>query len=70
MLNIGLVGYGYWGPNVARNFHAIDGARLVAVSDISEKRLALAQNQFPFIKGIRDPLDERELVLRQSQPLF
>ena len=57
MLKIGLVGYGYWGPNVARNFHATDGARLVAVSDISEKRLALAQNQFPFIQGIRDPLE-------------
>ncbi len=57
MLNIGVVGYGYWGPNVARNFHAAAGANLVAVSDISEKRLALAQNQFPFIKGLRNPLD-------------
>jgi predicted dehydrogenase len=57
MLNIGVVGYGYWGPNVARNFHAATGANLVAVSDISEKRLALAQNQFPFIKGLKDPLD-------------
>ena len=57
MLNIGVVGYGYWGPNVARNFHAVAGANLVAVSDISEKRLVLAQNQFPFIKVMKDPLD-------------
>ena len=57
MLNIGVLGYGYWGPNVARNFHAAAGANLVAVGDISEKRLVLAQNQFPFIKVQKDPLD-------------
>jgi predicted dehydrogenase len=57
MLNIGVVGYGYWGPNIARNVHAATGANLVAVSDISEKRLGLAQSQFPFIKGLKNPLD-------------
>jgi len=57
VLNIGVVGYGYWGPNVARNFHAAAGAKLVAVSDISEKRLAMAQNNFPFITAMRDPLE-------------
>jgi predicted dehydrogenase len=57
MLNIGVIGYGYWGPNVARNFHGTAGAKLVAISDVSEKRLALAQSNFPFIKGIKDPLE-------------
>jgi predicted dehydrogenase len=57
MLKIGVVGYGYWGPNVARNFHGVAGASLVAVSDLSEKRLGLAQNHYPFIKGIKDPLE-------------
>jgi len=57
VLNVGVVGYGYWGPNVARNFHAVNGAKLVAVSDVSDKRLALAQNNFPFIQGMKDPLD-------------
>ena len=57
MINVGVIGFGYWGPNVARNFHAAAGANLVAVSDISEKRLVLAQNQFPFIKVMKDPLD-------------
>jgi predicted dehydrogenase len=59
MLNIGVIGYGYWGPNVARNFHATSGAKLVAVSDMSEKRLGLAQTNYPFIKAIKDP---RELI--------
>jgi predicted dehydrogenase len=57
MLNIGVVGYGYWGPNVVRNFHAVAGAKLVAVSDISEKRLAMAQSHFPFIRIMKDPLE-------------
>jgi predicted dehydrogenase len=57
MLNIGVVGFGYWGPNVARNFHATAGAKLVAVSDVSEKRLGLAQTNYPFIKGMKDPYE-------------
>ena len=57
MINIGVIGYGYWGPNVARNFHAVAGANLIAVSDISEKRLVLAQNHYPFIKVLKDPME-------------
>jgi predicted dehydrogenase len=57
MINIGIIGYGYWGPNVARNFHAVAGANLTAVCDVSEKRLALAQNHFPFIKGLKNSMD-------------
>jgi predicted dehydrogenase len=57
MINIGVVGYGYWGPNVARNFHSTAGANLIAVSDISEKRLVLAQNHYPFIKVMKDPVE-------------
>lgn len=36
---IGLIGYGYWGPNLARNFHALPDAHLVAVADADVKRL-------------------------------
>ncbi|MCJ7486489.1 MAG: Gfo/Idh/MocA family oxidoreductase, partial [Candidatus Aminicenantes bacterium] len=57
MINIGVIGYGYWGPNMARNFHAAAGANLTAVSDISEKRLVLAQNHYPFIKVLKDPME-------------
>ncbi len=55
MISIGLIGYGYWGPNVARNFNASRGAKLVAISDLSEKRLNLAQSTYPFIKIFSDP---------------
>jgi len=37
MINFGIVGYGYWGPNVARNFHAAAGIKLTAVCDLSGK---------------------------------
>jgi predicted dehydrogenase len=59
MINIGIVGYGYWGPNVARNFHSCPGAKLTTICDLSEKRLALAQSQYPFIKVTKDA---KELV--------
>jgi predicted dehydrogenase len=55
MINVGVIGYGYWGPNVARNFHATPGVKLTSISDLSEKRLAVAQLQYPFIKGLKDP---------------
>lgn len=36
---IGLIGYGYWGPNLARNFHQLPDGQLVAVADADAKRL-------------------------------
>ena len=33
MINIGVVGYGYWGPNIVRNFNSIRDSRVVAVCD-------------------------------------
>ena len=50
MINVGIIGYGYWGPNVARNFNSCEKTNLVAICDREERRLQLAQNHFPFIK--------------------
>lgn len=57
MVNIGVIGYGYWGPNVARNLNSIDGARVVAISDNSPDALARAQASFPSIKTSADSSD-------------
>ena len=46
MIGVGLIGYGYWGPKLARNL-AASGARLAAVCDQREDRLRLALAQFP-----------------------
>ncbi len=39
MLNIGVIGYGYWGPNIVRNFNGLNGSRVVAVCDKDAKSL-------------------------------
>jgi predicted dehydrogenase len=57
MINVGVIGYGYWGPTVARNFHGAAGARLGAVSDLSRNRLDLAEQHYPSIKSYADPRD-------------
>lgn len=50
MLRIGVVGYGYWGPNIVRNFSKIDGAKVVRVSDKREDALKALQKENPNIE--------------------
>jgi predicted dehydrogenase len=59
MINVGVVGYGYWGPNLVRNFAETDGARLAAVCDARPERLALVEKRYP---GTRTFSAWRELV--------
>nr|CRH05104.1 putative NAD(P)-dependent oxidoreductase, GFO/IDH/MOCA family [Candidatus Magnetococcus massalia] len=39
MINIGVIGYGYWGPNIVRNFMSLPHARVVGVSDLDGESL-------------------------------
>lgn len=57
MIKIGIIGYGYWGPNVARNFNKCKGAKLVSICDLNGERLKLAKANFPFIEIFSDPKD-------------
>ena len=50
MIKIGVIGYGYWGPNLARNFNITDGCIVHAVADGRTDRLAHVQKNFPAIK--------------------
>ena len=59
LLQIGVVGYGYWGPNLARNFQEAAGTRVVAVSDLRPERLAQVPDRFP---DARVTTDFRELL--------
>jgi len=54
MIGIGVIGYGYWGPNLVRNFAEAPGARLVAVSDLSPERLAVVACRHPLVKTTTD----------------
>ncbi len=49
-LNVCLIGYGYWGPKLARNFQNSNFFKLVSVSDKSQLNLLKAKKDFPFIK--------------------
>jgi len=50
MKGICIVGYGYWGPKLVRNFLAVAQGKTVAVCDDSEDRLARARRDFPAVK--------------------
>jgi predicted dehydrogenase len=47
MIRIGVIGYGYWGPNLVRNVVETPGAELAGVSDLRAERLKLAQTRHP-----------------------
>jgi predicted dehydrogenase len=57
MINVGVVGYGYWGPNVARNFNETPGARVVAISDADDGSLKRAAQSYPEIRMAKDCQD-------------
>ena len=46
-VRIGVVGLGYWGPNLARNFDDLPDAELVWICDADEERLAQSGARFP-----------------------
>ena len=45
-MNIALIGYGYWGPNIARNVNTSQKANLYAICDLSEQMLAKARQLY------------------------
>lgn len=57
MINIGIVGYGYWGPNLVRNFAETPGANVAAVADLDTAKLAVVQRRYPAVKVTTDLLD-------------
>jgi predicted dehydrogenase len=54
MIGIGVVGYGYWGPNLVRNFSETKGAHVAVVCDLSSDKLASVQRRYPTIRTTRD----------------
>jgi predicted dehydrogenase len=50
MINLGVIGYGYWGPNLVRNFAASSGARVAIVADRDQARLGNVHKHYPAIR--------------------
>jgi len=54
MLNAGLIGYGYWGPNLARNLAESDAVRLTTIADGRPERRQAAERRHPGVKTCAD----------------
>ena len=63
-LQVGVIGAGYWGPNLVRNFSEAPGANVRAVADLSPDRLRAIRKRFPAVRVTtdhRDLLDDPEI---------
>lgn len=56
MFNVGVIGYGYWGPNIVRNFAAHPDLRVKKICDVIDDRLIEARkNHRKDIETVKDP---------------
>src|ERR1700734_1410421 len=46
-MDFGVIGYGYWGPNIVRNLANLEGAVVRAISDVSPAAQARARKAYP-----------------------
>jgi predicted dehydrogenase len=53
-INVGVVGCGYWGPNLIRNFRSLPDCGLKMMCDLSEERLAHMKGLYPEVTGEKD----------------
>lgn len=54
MIRFGVIGYGYWGPNIVRNLNSLDGAKVVTVCDQRSESLRRAKQAYPDIHVTED----------------
>jgi len=53
-MNFGVIGYGYWGPNVVRNLASLDGSRVVSIAEMSAGARQRAQKAYPEVHVASD----------------
>lgn len=56
-LRIAVIGYGYWGPNIVRNFMGHSDCRVTMICDGSNEALERARRMYPAVELVRDPAD-------------
>ncbi len=57
MIRVGVIGYGYWGPNVARNLCSLEACQVVAICDARPAALQRARQAHPHIRLVPDCLE-------------
>lgn len=58
-MNFGVIGYGYWGPNIVRNLMSLEGSTVIAIADSSPAARVRAQKAY---SGIRVTPDASEVI--------
>lgn len=61
MIKFGVIGYGYWGPNLVRNFAEANGAEIAAVADVDTSKLDIVNKRYPAVRTttrFQDLLDD------------
>src|SRR4051812_3280021 len=53
-MKIGVIGYGYWGPNLVRNFSETSSGTVAAVADLDPRKLAQLNKRYPAVKAVTD----------------
>src|SRR5579862_522849 len=54
MIKLAVIGYGYWGPRIVRNFNSVEGCEVVAIGDKSGSTLQRARRDFPHLESTCD----------------
>ena len=56
-MNFGVIGYGYWGPNIVRNLAGMEDSHVVAIADVDPGSRSRAQKSYPNIRVTGDPAE-------------
>ncbi len=54
MIKIGIIGYGYWGPNLVRNFYSANECQVISVADSRDERLLHVKKSYPSINPVKN----------------
>ena len=57
MINVGVIGCGYWGPNLIRNFQEVSGCCVRMVCDLREERRDFVRQRYPNIATVEEYRD-------------
>lgn len=53
-IKVGIIGCGYWGPNLIRNFVEIPNAKVIGIADLQQERLARIKQTYPHLLATED----------------
>jgi predicted homoserine dehydrogenase-like protein len=61
-VNFGVIGYGYWGPNVVRNLASLEGSQVRAIAELNPAAQARAMKAYPGIHITADTSEVHDLA--------